>query len=175
MINMEPKKDAQTVTPEGKSVKKKIDGLIIHPLILHEDERGGLMEGYNPAWNINPDPLVYVYQTSIRPGKVKGWVVHKKQEDRIFPCLGTMQWAFYDDRPNSPTYKLLNIFTLSERNRALFITPRGVFHAVKNVGDNEAIFINMPTRPYDHADPDKYRLPLKNDLIPFSFEQSQGW
>jgi dTDP-4-dehydrorhamnose 3,5-epimerase len=33
----------------------------------------------------------------------------------------------------------------------------------------------MPTRPYDHADPDKYRLPLDNDVIPFRFDEAPGW
>jgi dTDP-4-dehydrorhamnose 3,5-epimerase len=34
---------------------------------------------------------------------------------------------------------------------------------------------NLPTWPYDHADPDKYRLPIKNDLIPFDFDDGPGW
>jgi dTDP-4-dehydrorhamnose 3,5-epimerase len=28
---------------------------------------------------------------------------------------------------------------------------------------------------YDHANPDKYRLPLDTDLIPYKFENSRGW
>jgi dTDP-4-dehydrorhamnose 3,5-epimerase len=44
-----------------------------------------------------------------------------------------------------------------------------VYHAVQNIGIVDAVFINMPTRPYDHGDPDKLRLPLKNGLIPYSF------
>ena len=57
----------------------------------------------------------------------------------------------------------------SEKNRALLVIPRGVYHAVRNIGVTDAIFVNMPTRPYEHGDPDKFRLPLKNSLIPFSF------
>ena len=172
---METVKDKQTVTPEGESVKPRIEGVVIHPLRPIEDERGEIIEVFRPSWGLSPDPLVFVNQSSIRPGKVKGWGVHKKHEDRIYICRGTMQWALYDLRSDSPTYELLNVFTLSERNRALLIIPRGVFHAVKNVGQNEAIFINMPTRPYDHADPDEHRLPLHNDLIPFSFGETPGW
>lgn len=172
---MKPVKDKQTVTSEGESIKPRIEGLVIHPLRPHEDERGELVEVFRPSWGLSPDPLVYVYQASVRPGKAKGWIVHEKQEDRIYICRGTLQWAFYDFRPDSPTYEMLNVFTFSERNRALLITPRGVFHAVKNVGQNEAVFINMPTRPYDHADPDKRRLPLHNDLIPYPFDESPGW
>ena len=33
----------------------------------------------------------------------------------------------------------------------------------------------MPTRPYQHDDPDVYRLPLENDRIPYRFEQKLGW
>jgi hypothetical protein len=35
--------------------------------------------------------------------------------------------------------------------RTLFNIPIGVFHAVKNMAYTEAVFINMPTRPYNHA------------------------
>jgi dTDP-4-dehydrorhamnose 3,5-epimerase len=37
------------------------------------------------------------------------------------------------------------------------------------------MFINLPTAPYKHADPDKYRLPLDTDEIPYQFEKGLGW
>ncbi len=170
-----PTKDAQTVTAEGNPVKTWIEGVQIKRLLPQEDERGELCEMYNPAWGLHPAPLVYVYQTTLRTGKVKGWVMHEKQEDRLFMSMGVVRWALFDNRPESPTYKQLNVFTVSERYRALLVIPRGVYHAVHNVGTQDAVFINMPTAPYNHADPDKYRLPLKNDLIPFAFEDGLGW
>ena len=170
-----PVKEKQTVTPEGKSVRKLIDGLIIRPALPQVDRRGEVVEIYNPAWGIHSAPMVYAYHASIRSKEIKGWIVHQKQDDRIYTCLGVMRWAFYDLRENSPTYQLLNKFTFSERNRVLFVIPAGVYHAVQNVGDTEAIFINLPTRSYDHADPDKYRLPPKNDLIPFDFDDPTSW
>jgi dTDP-4-dehydrorhamnose 3,5-epimerase len=170
-----PIKEQQSVTPDGKSVQKIIDGLIIRPALPHVDRRGEVVEIYNPAWNIHPSPMVYAYQASIRPKAIKGWIVHKKQDDRIYTCFGVMRWVLYDLRAKSPTYQLLNQFTFSDRNRALIIIPAGVYHAVQNVGETEAIFVNLPTRPYDHADPDKYRLPPKNDLIPFDFDDPTNW
>ena len=167
--------DRQTVTPEGKTIGKQIKDLVIRPAHTHADRRGEVVEIYNPAWKIHPAPMVYAYQASIRPKEIKGWIVHKKQDDRIYTCLGVMRWVFYDLREKSPTYQLLNQFTFSERNRVLFVIPAGVYHAVQNVGETEAIFINLPTRPYDHADPDKYRLPPKNDLIPFDFDDPMSW
>jgi dTDP-4-dehydrorhamnose 3,5-epimerase len=170
-----PVKDLQTVTPKGKSVKRRITGLIIRPAQTHVDRRGEVVEIFNPAWKLHSAPMVYAYQASIRPGQIKGWIVHRKQADRIFTSSGVQRWVFYDDRKGSRTRGLINDFTFSERNRALLIIPTGVWHAVQNVGETEAVFFNLPTQAYDYADPDKYRLPPKNDLIPFDFTDEMTW
>lgn len=170
-----PIKAPQTVTRNGELLGRRIEGLVVRPARTHVDRRGEVVEVYNPAWDIHPLPMVYAYQASIRPGVIKGWIVHKKQDDRIYTCLGVQRWVFFDNREASPTFRLVNSFTFSERNRALVIIPKGVYHAVQNVGETEAIFFNLPTQPYDHADPDKYRLPAKNDLIPFDFDDEMVW
>ena len=56
---------------------------------------------------------------------------------------------------------------LGAHDRGLLVIPAGVYHAVRNVGDAEMTFINLPTQAYDHTDPDKYRLPLDNEMIPY--------
>jgi hypothetical protein len=38
------------------------------------------------------------------------------------------------------------------------------------VGTDDAWFVNMPSTPYRHDDPDKYRLPLDTPDIPFHFK-----
>jgi dTDP-4-dehydrorhamnose 3,5-epimerase len=168
-------KEKQSITPQGKKLAPHIAGVQIRKLQTNEDLRGELTEVYSPSWGFHPDPLVYVYQVVARPGSVRGWLVHEKQDDRIFCSFGTLRWALYDDRPDSPTYRMLNDFTFGERNPVIFTIPKGVFHAVKNVGIKDAVFLNMPTLPYNHQNPDKYRLPIKNDLIPFDFEDGPGW
>lgn len=170
-----PAKDPQTITPEGDFVRSLIDGVIVRPAQTIEDRRGEIVEMYRPAWGLHADPLVFVYQVLIRPGAVKGWVVHERQEDRLFMSMGVLRWALYDARPDSPTHGQVNDLVFSDRNRGLLVIPRGVYHAVRNIGTGDALFINMPTRPYDHADPDKFRLPLENGVIPFSFDDGPGW
>lgn len=170
-----PVRDLQTVTPEGESVRPMIHGVVLRRAIPQEDERGEICEIFNPAWGVLPVPLVYVYQATLRPGRIRGWVVHREQDDRLFVSMGRVRVALFDNRPESITYRMLNVFTITERNRALVIIPRGVFHAIQNVGETEAAFVNMPTRAYNHGNPDKYRLPLKNDLIPFDFNTPAGW
>ena len=166
-------KDEPLISKEGKILRKEIEGLIVKLTPTIEDERGELVEVYRPSWGISaPSDLVHAYYTTLRPGVIKGWVVHKFQDDRIFVFQGTQNWAFFDSRPESLTYKNVVKFTFSERNRALIIIPKGVFHAVKNVGAQDTMFINLPTKAYDRESPDKFRLPVKNDLIPYDFSDT---
>ena len=172
---LEPRKDSPTVTADGEPLERLIDGVTIRRLRPIEDKRGEIIEVYRPGWDLHPDPLVYVYQSTLRPGAIKGWIVHEHQDDRLFLNVGVMRWVLYDGRPGSPTHGLVNELVFSDRNRALLIIPRGVYHAVQNIGTTDALFLNMPTTPYNHGNPDKFRLPLKNDLIPFDFDDGPGW
>ena len=169
-VRLTPVKDEPSVTPEGDSLQPRIQGVKVRYQRPIEDARGEVTEVYRESWGLHEDPLVYVYQVSVRPGMIKGWVVHERQEDRIFHIMGTTRWVLYDAREGSPTKGLINEFVFSEKNRAVLVTPRGVYHAVQNIGTIDAVFVNMPTRAYEHGDPDKFRLPLKNGLIPFSFD-----
>jgi dTDP-4-dehydrorhamnose 3,5-epimerase len=169
-----PVQDRQTVTRAGERIGATIAGVVVRPAVTHPDDRGELCEIFNPAWGVLDAPLVYVYQTMVRPHKVKGWVVHHLQDDRLFVSLGTLRIVLYDAREDSPTRGALQEVCVGERNRALVVIPRGVFHAVQNVGETDAYFVNLPTRAYDHENPDKYRLPLDTDCIPYRFAERLG-
>ena len=163
-------KDEQTVDSNGKSIQTRIEGVVLRYLNTIADERGSVCEVYDLRWNYHAEPLVYVYHVSIRPNAVKGWVCHEFQDDRSFFSQGETQVVLYDARPDSPTYKMINEFVLGDHHRGLLTIPAGVWHALKNIGNKDATFVNMPTKPYNHEDPDKFRLPLENDLIPYKFK-----
>lgn len=165
-----PRRDTATVTSDGTPLAPRIDGVVVRYQRPIEDRRGEVLEVYRPSWGVDEEPLVYVYQVRIRPGAVKGWVRHEIQADRLFMIAGALRWALFDDRPGSPTHGLVNDLVLSDRAPALLIIPRGVWHAVQNIGVADAIFLNMPTQPYNHAAPDKVRLPLRTPRIPFDFD-----
>jgi dTDP-4-dehydrorhamnose 3,5-epimerase len=167
---LQPKQDTQTVTPLGERVAPRIAGVNLRAAITHQDDRGEVCEIFNAAWSFDDAPMTYVYQIVIRPRRVKGWVVHRDQDDRLFASLGIVKIVLFDDRPGSATYRMINEIYLGERNRALIAVPAGVFHAIQNVGEIDAVLINLPTRPYNHAVPDKFRLPLDTDQIPYRFD-----
>lgn len=175
MDAMQPKQDIQTVTPEGKSIQKLIEGVRIRPAVTQIDERGTLCEILNPAWDFHPAPITYVYQFTIRPGKIKGWHVHHLHDDRIFISQGTIKVVLYDSRPDSPTFGTVNEIYRSDVHRNVMIIPAFVFHAHQNIGLIDALLISMPTRAYNYESPDVYRYPLDSDAIPYHFEDRRGW
>lgn len=161
------RKDGPSVTAEGASLQELIEGVKLRRPPTHADQRGTITEVYDLRWEFTDDPLVYVYHVTIGPGQVKGWVVHLEQNDRLFAYAGTLKIVLYDARTDSPTHGVLNVVHLGGHDRALLSIPAGVYHAVHNVGAEEGAFINLPSQPYQHDDPDKYRLPAVNDVIPY--------
>jgi len=159
--------DMQTVDSTGKSLAPLIEGVIFRPTPVHIDGRGELGEIYDPRWALMKDPLVYVYYSMIRPGAVKGWVYHKHQTDRFHVVSGFLKIVLYDPRASSPTKGMVNQLFITERNRALLVIPPLVIHAVENIGTVDAYHINMPTEPYHHDKPDKFRVP--DDKVPYRF------
>lgn len=173
-IDRTPRPDEQTVTPSGESVQPLPAGVSFHDVVTHVDERGQLCEMYDPRWNWHPQPMVYCHLFTVRPGWVKGWGMHQRHEDRYFILQGELQVVLYDDRPQSPTCGLLSKAYLSHYRRRLMNIPAGVWHADHNIGSTECVVVNFPTIPYDHAAPDKLRLPLDTDRIPYRFEGVLG-
>lgn len=163
------KKDGATVSPEGKPLQRLTDGVRIRPLPTHRDARGSVTELYDPRWNYHDEPLVFSYTFSIRPNVVKGWNLHEIHEDRYALLSGTMELVLYDPRPGSPTEGEVCKIVLSEENRFIVNVPRNVWHADYNIGARDVVVVNFPTMQYDHANPDKYRLPIDTDLIPYRF------
>lgn len=170
------KKDGQLIKKDGKPVIPLIEGVSFKSLPTHSDARGSVVEVYDSRWDWHPDPLVFVYSFSIKPGFVKGWNLHKLHEDRYMILQGEMELVLYDPRPESSTYGQVNCIVLSDKDRRIVNVPINVWHADYNIGTQDVVVVNMPTTPYDHENPDKYRLPIDSPLIPYSFPPgAKGW
>lgn len=169
-------RDTETVTPTGQRIAPLPEGMVVRDLVTHVDERGTVCELYDPRWGVSPDPLVFSYMFTIRPGMAKGWGVHRRHEDRYAFIGGELELAFYDAREDSATAGRESRLFLSAYHRKLLTIPRGVWHAERNVGDADVLVVNFPTIPYDHANPDKYRLPLHTDELPVQLGREwRGW
>ena len=163
------------MTARGEPLAQLPAGVSFRDVPTHVDDRGSVVELFDARWGWHPDPLVFAYAFTVRPGKIKGWGLHKRHDDRYFLLQGDMEVVLYDERDDSPTRGLVAKVYLSELRRRLMSIPAGIWHADHNIGTRDALVVNFPTIPYDHTNPDKYRLPLDTDRIPYRFEPSRGW
>jgi dTDP-4-dehydrorhamnose 3,5-epimerase len=168
-------RDKETVKPDGELTRTPISESVRHRTRPIVDDRGMLFEMFDPRWEGITEPLVYAYATTCRPGLAKGWAIHKEHSDRYFPMFGEGEVVLYDVRPDSPTYGKIEQVFLSEHDRTLLTIPRFVWHAMRAIGTRDFVLVNFPTIPFDHANPDKYRLPIDTPLIPYSFGDTPGW
>ncbi len=132
------------------------------------DERGRVMEIFR-----RDDPIFHkfgqVYMTTVYPGVVKAWHYHKKQTDNLAVVRGMLKLALYDDREGSPTRGQLDELFIGEHNPCLVRIPPMVYHGFKGISTEETVVINCPTEPYNHADPDEYRIEAHTDKIPYEW------
>jgi dTDP-4-dehydrorhamnose 3,5-epimerase len=74
-------RDAPTVTSNGERIAR-IEGVEVNKLFPHNDHRGSLTEVISEASRFWREPIVHAYLFTVRPGRIKGWGMHKRQADR---------------------------------------------------------------------------------------------
>ncbi len=169
-------KDRQTTSSTGSHQQALPEGVFVQDTVVHTDARGMVFETFNQQWTHHGAPLVvHSYIFTIRPRWTKGWAVHTDHDDRYIIVKGHAEVVLYDGRETSSTYGRVFTIVLSESHRRMVNIPVGIWHATQNLGTEDCILINHPTKPYSYEDPDKYRLPLDTDKIPYKFHYPQGW
>jgi dTDP-4-dehydrorhamnose 3,5-epimerase len=159
--------------PKGVRAERLIDGVRIKELRTLPDERGFLMEILRSDDEIF-ESFGQVYMTAAHPGVVKGWHYHKVQTDFFTVVKGMMKIVLYDGRPDSPTTGVVNEFFMGELNPLLITIPPGVLHGMKAIGTEPGYVINCPTEPYDHREPDEYRVDPHDNDIPYDWARKDG-
>jgi len=141
-----------------------IQGVKVKKLKVIPDDRGRLMEIFRSDDEAY-EKFGQVYMTTVFKDVVKAWHFHKLQTDNFACVKGKILLGLYDARKDSPTYKKTGEFVMSLDEPILVSIPRGVYHGFKGLSDEESVVINTPTEPYNHKEPDEYRLdPYDNDI-----------
>ncbi|MEO1702644.1 MAG: dTDP-4-dehydrorhamnose 3,5-epimerase family protein [Pseudomonadota bacterium] len=163
------RRDEQIVDTNNNLTRELIDGIVIRHTPNFLDKRGAVFEILDERWGEYYDPIPYVYLFTVRPKVVKGWGMHFHHMDRYCLVKGEMLLVCYDARPDSRSFGMLNEIYFSENERKVVSIPPGVWHADMGLGHEDALVVNCPTKPFYHEAPDKIRLPIVNDLIPYRF------
>lgn len=126
-----------------------IADVVVDPLKRWTDDRGWLIElfrvddlkeGFAPA-------MGYVSET--QPGVGRGPHEHVDQADVfVFIGPGDFRMQMWDNRPQSPTYRVRQVFTAGASAPTRVIVPVGVVHGYRNISTYPALVLNFPNRLY---------------------------
>ena len=140
-----------------------IDGVRITPLKQIGDERGKVMH------MLRADSDVFtsfgeIYFSTVFPGAIKGWHVHKEMWLNYAVPHGRIKFVLYDDREGSPTNGELQEIFLGPDSYNLVTVPPLVWNGFKGIGTEMAIVANCASIPHradeiDRMDPFDPRIP----------------
>ena len=168
------RRDQPTVDSQGRELDEGIEGLVLKRLAPLADHRGSLVPFLDVRDEFWREPVVYGYEIMIRPGRIKGWGMHERQTDRYFVGDGNVRVVLYDGRTDSESHGRIEQFYFTPSTPGLLMIPPGVWHADQNWGETDAHVMNFPTHPYDHVNPDKFRIDPHSGMIPFDWELRDG-
>jgi dTDP-4-dehydrorhamnose 3,5-epimerase len=163
-VDDEPWKE-DSAAGDDLQIENQIEDVRLQRLVTRSDDRGDLTVLLSELREAIVSPP-HVYLVTTAPHSVRAWVYHKRQSDRLAYTNGDIRIVLYDLRPQSRTYGQLNVINAGAANMLLLTIPPFVVHGVQNLGAEAAFFVNMPTRAYDPAHPDKSRLPRDYPGIP---------
>lgn len=156
------------ITLANKNKKQLIDDVFIYPLKINKDASGVLVETLCKDW-----PGIYgkgrefamQYYSVTESGKARDedvWHYHPTfQEDRFLVAAGAIIVAVADNRRDSKTYGLLNLFYMqADKDPYILLIPKRTLHGFMVVSEKPAILLNYPTGLYDPAE--EGRLPYKD-------------
>lgn len=159
--------------PDGALRIDLIEGVRFRLARPVSHQHGHLSEAYRVDWGVTDLPIAQVTLTVTFPGQVRAWGIHQNTLDRLFAASGSLCIVCFDGRQDSPTFGKINEFFLGGRNQGLIVVPPRVYHGWKNIGDDEAAIISMPSCAYDHDQPDRWELAWDSSaarsLIPYQW------
>ena len=158
----------------GRRLATGIEGVVYSRAVSHVDHRGSLTEAVNfddPFWD---EPIVYSYCFTIRPGRIKGWGMHRKQADRYFLAHGNVRVVLFDGRVASPTHGTFAQFHLTDAVARAAADPARRVARRPELGRHGGRAVNFPTRAFDREQPDKHRIDPASGEIPFDFTLPDG-
>jgi dTDP-4-dehydrorhamnose 3,5-epimerase len=149
----------------------EIHDVRVTPLRRIPDERGAILHMLredSPAY----EQFGEIYFSSVYPGVVKGWHIHKRMTLNYAVPVGMVKLVCYDDRPDSPTKGEVQELHIGELNYVLVTIPPLVWNGFKGEGVGPALVANCATLAHDPDEIDRVD-PFDNE-IPYDWALKHG-
>lgn len=124
-----------------------IDGVVVEPLEKICNEQGCVFHMLKRTDAVFRE-FGEIYFTSVNPGIVKGWTIHKEADINLACPHGSIKCVLADLRENSATKDVIEEVILGENNYVLLHVPSGVAVSFKCLGESPAIVANCSTLPH---------------------------
>ena len=135
-------------------IKVNIEGVIVKPLKKIPDERGCIFHMLRADDELF-EKFGEIYFSSVYPGVVKGWHIHKEMTLNYACICGSIKMVIYDDRKDSKTKgNIMEIF-LGNENYSLVKVPPMVWNGFKGIGEVPSLVANCSTIPHDPKEIDR--------------------
>ena len=120
----------------------EIIGVEIKKLVSHGDDRGFFREviRVTDGFFLNAKNFGQWSHSKMQLNVVKAWHYHHVQTDWWYISYGDVETALFDNRPESPTYKLKMVFSMGDSNPICVKIPPGVLHGCKVLSKEAHLF-----------------------------------
>tara|TARA_B100001175_G_C19469424_1_gene620926 strand:+ start:1169 stop:1606 length:438 start_codon:yes stop_codon:yes gene_type:complete len=140
-----------------------IKGVKILKRFVFKDNRGEVKHIMKPT-DDNFKRFGEVYCSSINPGIVKGWSLHKKMTINYTVIRGSIKFVLFDSRKSSATINQKQEIILGSSNYVSVSIPPLIWSAFQCIGIEKAYIINFTDYPHTKSEVIKMD-PYKNDII----------
>lgn len=129
----------------------RIQGVYHVQLAVHADERGRFLETFRQSWFPQRQwDVIQMNRSESKAGVLRGLHYHFHQVDYWHVQQGTLRAGLVDIRPDSPTFKQVDIVPMSGANGVGLFIPVGVAHGFVAVTD--VLLTYVVDNYYDSSD-----------------------
>ena len=169
------------ITLENQKNSKLIEDIILHPLKINKDESGILVETLRSDWQgIYGSGREFKMQYySVTPSGMARdedvWHYHPTvQEDRFLVGQGAIIVAVADNREDSETMGILNLFYMqADSDPYILLIPKRTLHGFMVVSKGSAMLLNFPTSLYNPKE--EVRVPYADAKVELPDGEMFSW
>tara|TARA_B100001250_G_scaffold256647_1_gene220956 strand:+ start:3752 stop:4189 length:438 start_codon:yes stop_codon:yes gene_type:complete len=128
-----------------------IEGVKILKRSIFKDSRGEIKHIMKPT-DDNFRIFGEVYCSSIKPGVIKGWNLHKKMTINYTVIRGSIKFVLFDSRKSSATINQKQEIILNASNYVSISVPPLIWNAFQCLGLKKAYIINFTDYPHSQSE-----------------------
>lgn len=144
-----------------------INGVIVTPLRRIPDDRGKIMHIMKSS-DEDFHTFGEVYCSTVYPGVVKGWHLHKEMTLNYVVLKGKIKFVLFDGRKDSSTYGETQEIYIGEDNYVRVTVPPFVWNGFMGLGLEEAFVVNFTDIPHSPTEIERIP-PHEKELINYDW------